>query len=127
MSNNIILLCPHNAAKSIYAAATFREKAAAAGIEVGVNTGGTHPDEAVLPLVKDRLESMGHEVKATPKLVSAEALDSADMIINIGCEHDELPTEQPITDWSIPNFSDDPAIAFAALDTHVDQLLAEFS
>ncbi len=125
MSTNILFLCPHNAAKSVYAAATIRQKAADAGMQIGVSTGGTHPDEEILPVVRDQLGTMGHVVTAIPKVVSAEALDAADMIINIGCDHAELPTTKPITDWSIPNFSDDKAVAFAALDDHVDRLLAE--
>lgn len=123
MSTNIIILCPHNAAKSVYAAATLRQKAADAGMQVGVSTGGTEPDEIILPIVRERLESLGHVVNANPKVVSADALDSADMIINIGCDHADLPTTRTITDWAIPNFSDDPVIAFAALDNHVDNLL----
>lgn len=125
MSTNIILLCPHNAAKSVYAAATLRQKAADAGMQVGVSTGGTDPDEAVLPVVRERLESLGHVVKVDPKIVSPDDLARADLIINIGCEHAELPTTKPITDWIIPNFSDDPTAAFDALDTHVDQLLSD--
>ncbi len=124
MSTNIIFLCPHNAAKSIYASMTLRRKAAEAGMEVGVATGGTHPDAEVLPMVAERLQALGHTVTAVPKLVSGDALAAADVIINIGCDHDELPTTEPIVDWTIPNFSDDPALAFAALDTHVDALLS---
>ncbi len=125
MSTNIIILCPHNAAKSVYAAATLRQKAVDAGMQVGVSTGGTDPDDIVLPIVRERLEALGHTVNADPKMVTGEALDAADLIINIGCEHGDLPTSRPITDWTIPNFSDDPVVAFAALDTHVDRLLTD--
>lgn len=125
MSTNIMILCPHNAAKSVYAAATLRRKAADAGMQVGVKTGGTDPDEIILPIVRERLEWLGHFVSTDPKLATSDAIDAADMIINIGCAHEDLPTNRPITDWSIPNFSDDPNLAFAALDEHVDKLLRE--
>lgn len=125
MSTNIVILCPHNAAKSVYAAATLRQKAVDAGMQVGVSTGGTDPDEVVLPVVRDRLEGLGHVVTADPKLITAEALESADMIINIGCDHADLPTTKAITDWAIPNFSDDAPVAFDALDNHVDALLSD--
>ncbi len=88
-----------------------------------MRTGGTDPDPDVLPVVRTRLEAAGHTVAGTPEVVAAEVLDAADIIINIGCSHDELPTSKPITDWTIPNFSDDADLAFRALDEHVDLLL----
>jgi len=124
MTTQILFLCPHNAAKSIYAATTFAAKALD---DVSVTTAGTHPDEEVLPIVAQQLASAGHVITDSPKTVTTEALDAADHIINIGCDHGELPTENTITDWQIPNFSDDPAVAFAALDDHVAALLAQLT
>lgn len=122
MTTRFVFLCPHNAAKSIYAAATMERLTAEFGIDVSISTGGTDPDAEVLPLVRERLEAAGHVVGEVPKLITAEPLDTADHIINIGCPHDLLPTTNEITDWDIPNFSDDPAVAFAALDQHVAEL-----
>lgn len=124
MKTKIVMLCPHNAAKSVYAAQQLGTTAAEAGHDLEISTGGTHPDDEVLPIVRAQLEAQGHTVDHQPRVIPAEALDAADIIINIGCDHAELATANTITDWDIPNFSDDPAIAFTALDDHVAALLA---
>lgn len=123
MATSVLFLCPHNAAKSITAAAYFRRLAAESAIEVEISTGGTDPDEAVLPLVRTQLETDGYVVNDVPRLVTSGDLDGADVIINIGCQHADLATSNDIIDWGIPNFSEDPAAAFCAISEHVGELV----
>lgn len=125
MPTKIVILCPHNAAKSVYSAARLEQRASENGLDLSVATGGTDPDDVVLPLVRARLESLGHEVTAEPRVIPTDALDAADIIINIGCEHSQLSTTNPIVDWSVPNFSDDQDAAFDSLDQHVEELLGQ--
>jgi len=101
--------------------------AAARGLDVEITTAGTDPDAEVLPIVRAHLEENDLPAGGTPRMVTAADLDAANHIINIGCPHELLPTEQSITDWSIPNFSDDPVVAFAAIASHVEALADELA
>jgi len=125
MTTRVIFLCPHNAAKSVASAAFLARDATSRGLEVEITTAGTDPDAEVLPIVRAHLEEKGLPVGGPPRMVTAEDLSAADHIINIGCPHDALPTDQTITDWAIPNFSDDPVVAFAAITSHVEALADE--
>ncbi len=119
MSVRIVFLCPHNAAKSITAAAHMQQHADRRGLDVEISTGGTDPDDIVGPAVAARLAADGMPTTETPKLATAEQLDNADYVINIGCDPDRLPTAAPLVDWTVPNFSDDFEVAYASLMDHV--------
>ncbi len=127
MTINVLFLCPHNAAKSVAAAAYADRMGGEQGLDIAVSTAGTDPDEAVLPIVRAQLESDGYRVDSVPRLVTAGDLADADHIVNIGCAHSDLPTDRQPIDWSIPNFSDDPAVAFAALEQHVADFVQSLS
>ena len=118
MTTKLLFLCPHNAAKSVAAAAYVSRLGEQAGLSLSASTAGTHPDAEVLGLVRDQLESEGFLVDSVPRTVRASDLEEADHIINIGCSYDELPTSKTVIDWEIPNFSDDPDSAFGALREH---------
>ena len=119
MTTNIMFLCPHGAAKSTAAAAFLHREAKRLGLDLHIGNAGTEPDPIVNPLVRERLVADDLPVASPPRHVSSDDLSNADMIINIGCRYDDLPTDKSVHDWSIPNFSDDPVIAFAALESHV--------
>ncbi len=124
MSTTILILCPHNAAKSVAAAAYLGRIAEARGLDIEITTAGTEPDPEVLPLVREQLESDGYDVTDTPKMLTADALLAATHVVNIGCSLSHLPTHDAVEGWAIPNFSEDPSQAFAALSEHVEQLAA---
>ena len=127
MTTNILIMCPHNAAKSVVAAAYLGRIAEQRSLDIAISTAGTDPDEEVLPIVRDQLEQDGYPTEHTPRAFEPADLREADRIINIGCARQTLATETPITDWGIPNFSEDPSAAFAALAEHVELLAAELS
>lgn len=123
MPTRIIFLCPHNAAKSVFAAAFLAREAAERGLDVEITTAGTDPDPDILPIVRTRLETEGLPIdEGPPRTVTEEDLAVADVIVNIGCSHDELPTSRSLREWHVPNFSDDPEAAFAALQWRVTDL-----
>lgn len=126
MTTKILFMCPHNAAKSVTAAAYMQREATDRGLDVAIDTAGTDPDAEVLPLVRNQLESDGFVVDITPRLFSAHDLVLNDMIINIGCSIDGFPMDK-VTNWGIPNFSEDPAAAFGALAEHVTSLADSLS
>lgn len=127
MTTSILFLCPHNAAKSVAAAAFARTEAERVGLVISTDTAGTDPDPEMLPIVAQRLVADGHDIAHAPRVVSPHDLDTADIIINIGCNLDEHATLSTVREWSIPNFSDDAPIAFAALESHVQTLIAELA
>jgi len=127
MTTKIIFLCPHNAAKSVTAAAFLQREATQQGLDVEITTAGTNPDPDIAPLVRTRLEAQGLTIDEPPTQVSTSDLSNADLIINIGCPHDQLPTANPIQDWLVPDFSADPQAAFDAIEAHVSELSAQIS
>lgn len=127
MSTHVLFLCPHNAAKSVTAAAYLERIAQSQGLDVIVDTAGTDPDEEVLPLVRKQLEDDGYEVTSVPRLLTADDLATADHVVNIGCSLDHLPSHRAKQDWAIPNFSEDPSEAFASISEHVEQLAVKLS
>lgn len=124
MTITVLFLCPHNAAKSVAAAAFASQVASREGLDLHATTAGTDPDAEVLPVVRARLEADGLAVTQQPRLITAAELLAADVVVNIGCDVDELPAARPVEDWQIPNFSDDPPAAFAALEQQAAALVA---
>lgn len=127
MTIKLLVLCPHNAAKSVAGAAFLARSAEIRGIDIAVETAGTDPDVEVLPIVRQRLEADGHIIEAAPRLVTSQMLDSADVVINIGCSVADLPTTRDVRDWDVPNFSDDPTAAFSALEQAAVAMMSELA
>jgi len=62
MRRTIVFLCPHNAAKSVLAAAYCQHLSAQCGLEVQVTSAGTEPDAAASPDVVALLRAEGLDV-----------------------------------------------------------------
>ncbi len=127
MATNIIFLCPHNAAKSAIAAAFLTRETCSRGLDVSIATAGTHPDPFVLPIVSERLVTENLPPAQDPRKVTPDDLARADIVVNLGCELNDLPTSKSPIEWQIPNFSDDPVLAFAALEDHVECFAADLA
>ena len=133
MADKVLILCPHNAAKSVASAALLRREAAGRGRKLEIVTAGTDPDDEVLGLVADFLAAEDLPPAGTPRHVTADDLATADLVINIGCDHAELPTRSDpgggpeIRDWDVPDFSSDPDAAFADIVRRVNALADELS
>lgn len=122
MPTNVLFLCPHAAGKSILGATYLRAATARMGVEVTVSTAGTDPDDEVMPSVRAALEAQGFVVDALPRIVSDAQIEAADMIVSIGCEHDEIPTQKPITEWTVPMLSEDFPAAVKAIHSKAEDL-----
>ncbi|MDX1438206.1 MAG: hypothetical protein R3335_15465, partial [Anaerolineales bacterium] len=101
MTLAILFLCPHNAAKSVIAAAYAGRLAAWHGIDVRIRSAGTDPDAAAAPAVVSRLQGEGLDVsRHTPRKVTGEDFASADWIISIGDDIEALaPPGKKIERW----------------------------
>ena len=87
----ILFLCPHNAAKSVLAAAYFDRLARERGLDYRAASAGTNPDDAPSPAVVAMLRDEGIDVAGhRPRRVTTEDLTSAHRVISLGCDPDDL-------------------------------------
>lgn len=121
----ILFLCPHNAAKSVVAAALLQRASDEGELGLTIQTAGTDPDETVRPKIRARLEAEGMTTNEVPRRVTPEQLDEADLVINMGCSQDDISTTSRTIDWQISDFSEDFEMAFSAISDHVMALIGE--
>ena len=127
MSHTILFLCPHNAAKSVLAAAYCQHLSAQCGIEVQVTSAGTEPDAAASPDVVALLHAEGLDVTHhRPRHVSREELGAAFRVISLGCDVSNLaPPGTLVEHWDdVPSPSQHLALARDVIYTHVERLVA---
>lgn len=131
MVQQILFLCPHNAAKSVLATAYFNKRAGEVGLEARAVSAGTDPDEQVAPhvavlLAEEGYDGAGHK----PSRVTRADLEKADRIVSIGCALSDLSqTEQAdknVTQWEdVPPPSRDLAGAWRQIKERVDELIGQ--
>jgi arsenate reductase (thioredoxin) len=124
----VLFMCPHGAAKSVLASAYFARLAKERGLNVRVESAGTDPDPTVSPAVTAHLKRQGYPVpESNPHKVTAKDLESADVVISIGCDLSRL--EEPrgkLVRWDeVPPLSEDFALADEAIRKRVTELIEE--
>ena len=127
MSDRIVFLCPHGAAKSVMAAAYCQRLATQWGIPLHITSAGTEPDAEVAPAIVARLRAEGIDVSdQRPRRVTVEELRTASRIISMGCVLGDLPgPAMRIEHWDgVPSPSQDLRGARDRIRDHVEQLLA---
>jgi protein-tyrosine-phosphatase len=127
MTQTVLFLCPHNAAKSVIAAAYFNQMAELSGLSYVGDSAGTEPSEAVSPVVVRMLHDEGMEVSGfQPRAVTSSELQTAVRVISIGCTREELsPAADRAEYWDdVPPVSENPEGARDAIRQHVAQLVA---
>jgi len=128
MTETILFLCPHHAAKSVIAEAYFNRLVQQYGLPVRGDSAGTEPDRAVAPRVVEMLRQENIDVSNhQPRLVTQAELAHAQRIISMGCTAEELgiPPER-IEQWTdVPPVSQDPSGARNAILAHVESLVAQ--
>ncbi|KFK90121.1 phosphotyrosine protein phosphatase [Streptomyces sp. JS01] len=101
---SVLFVCVHNAGRSQMAAAFL---AHLAGDRVLVNSAGSLPADQVNPAAVAAMAEVGVDITAaTPKVLTAEAVQASDYVITMGCG-DACPVFPGRTylDWQL----DDPA------------------
>ncbi len=126
-TRTILFLCPHAAAKSVMAAAYFRQLAAQRGLNVAASFAGTEPDPDLLPAVVEALRAEGIDVSAErPRSVTTEDLDRAWRIVSLGCELGDLTRPDRVVErWDIPSAVQDLEASRAAIRDRVARLVDE--
>lgn len=122
MVRKVIFMCPHNAAKSVMAAAYCARAAQQAKLSLNIDSAGTEPSEHVSPAVADLLRAEGIEVGAhRPRRVTAEELAAADYIVSLGCDLAEFSVDPArVLRWDdVPAPSQNLVGAQSAIRAHV--------
>jgi arsenate reductase (thioredoxin) len=122
----ILFLCPHNAAKSIIAAAYCERLAAERGLTLCATSAGTDPDPEVSPGVAAALLAEGIDVRAyRPRRVTAEELARASGVVSLGCDLGDIaPPGLVVEYWhDVPSPDADPTGARAVIAARVRRLV----
>jgi arsenate reductase (thioredoxin) len=126
MHQTILFLCPHNAAKSVIAAAYCQRLVMQHGLELHITSAGTEPDAAVSPAVAALLRADGMDVtQHRPRYVSREELATAFRVISMGCDVSDLaPPGTIVEHWNdVPTLSEHLIAARDVIYTHVERLI----
>jgi arsenate reductase (thioredoxin) len=129
-ARTILFLCPHNAAKSVLAAAYFDRLARERGLDYRAASAGTSPDAAPSPAVVAMLRNEGSDVAGyRPRRVTMEDLTRADRVISLGCDPDDLDAgSAQIERWDdVPPPSQDLDASRTAIRRHLDLLVNELA
>lgn len=121
MTKHVLFLCPHSAGKSILAATYFRAACGRLGVDATATVAGTHPDSEVMPGVAQALREQGFAVTDAPRLVSRDDTRTADLVISIGCDHHDIPSDA-VTEWEAPMLSDDFTGSMTTIRRHAEAL-----
>lgn len=93
MTDTVLFVCPHGAAKSVLAAALFERLAAEHDLPLRAICAGTEPDAEVAPHVRALLEGEGLPLPCNqPQLVTEAMVEAAAWVISLGCTRSELPS-----------------------------------
>ncbi|MFJ3913681.1 arsenate reductase ArsC [Streptomyces vinaceus] len=80
---SVLFVCVHNAGRSQMAAAFLTHLG---GDRVQVRSAGSAPADTVNPAVVEAMRESGIDISAeTPKVLTAEAVQSSDVVITMGC------------------------------------------
>jgi arsenate reductase (thioredoxin) len=124
----VLFLCPHNAAKSVMAAAYFGRLANQNNLDFCAISAGTEPDDATAPAVIDLLQSEGFDVSThLPRRVTREELVGAFRVVSLSCDVSDLaPPNKAIERWdNIPPASQNLMAARDAILEQVERLISE--
>jgi arsenate reductase len=81
--STVLFVCVHNAGRSQMAAGFLSHLA---GDWVDVRSAGSEPGNAVNPIAVAAMAEVGIDISAnTPKILTAESVQTADVVITMGC------------------------------------------
>jgi arsenate reductase (thioredoxin) len=130
MSDQIVFLCPHGAAKSVIAAAYCQQLADQQNVPLRALCAGTEPDAELSPAVVELLCREGIDVTdQRPRRVTAEELATAHRIISLGCDLGDLARPGMVIErWDdVPAPSQNLQAARDCIHTHVVQLIVNLT
>ena len=102
--SSVLFVCVHNAGRSQMAAGLLSHLA---GDRIEVRSAGTEPAERINPAAVAAMNEIGIDITAaTPKVLTADTVETSDVVITMGCG-DTCPYFPGVSyrDWKL----DDPA------------------
>jgi len=129
-SRTVVFLCPHNALRSVIAAALFNQ---AAEGRAQAESAGTEPDERVNERTVTVLREVGIEVAdVRPERVTQAQLERADRVISLDCPLEPAlaaASQGKLENWPMPDTTGKPVEAVREvrnlIKARVDRLLKE--
>jgi len=98
----ILFVCVENAGRSQMAEAFARQHG---GDRFVISSAGNKPAEKVNPIVVDALKEKGVDISVNkPKLLTFQMAQDADLIVNMGCNHQGIcpgPFFKQTVDWAL--------------------------
>ena len=128
MRETIVFVCPHNAAKSVIAAAYFQRRADQLGLGLRAVSAGTEPSPTVSAAVVEVLRKEGIDVAGyQPRHVTPEELTTAACVVSLGCDLQAFALDSvTVEDWDdVPPPSQDLGAACQAIRARVEGLVVE--
>jgi arsenate reductase len=123
---NVLFVCLHNAGRSQMSAALFER---AAKGRHHADSAGTTPGEHVHPEVVDVMREIGIDLAgATPRRLSTELAEHADVVVTMGCGDacPFIPGKRYI-DWNLPDPKGRPLDEVRALRDDIERRVAELA
>ncbi len=128
MRETIVFVCPHNAAKSVIAAAYFQRRADQVGLALRAVSAGTDPSPTVSAAVVEVLRKEGIDVAGyQPRRVTQQELEAAVRVVSLGCDLGTFAlTGVAVEAWDdVPPPSQDLSAACDAIRERVGRLVTE--
>jgi arsenate reductase len=110
----------------VLASAYFQRTAKERGLSVRVDAAGIEPQDALAPIVVEHLRKNGYDLVVTkPRAVTRQDVESADIVISMGCDLAKLPVDsKKLQKWDdVPGPSEDFAGADKIIRQHVNALV----
>jgi protein-tyrosine-phosphatase len=129
MTERIVFICQHGAAKSIMAAAYCRALAEKHNLNIEILAAGADPDAQIFPEVIEllRAEKLAL-VEQHPRQATPADLANASQVISMGCDLKKISpstSSTNIEDWSdVPPPSKDLRLSFDRIRLRVQELIA---
>lgn len=123
----VLFVCPAGTVKSAIARETLKQRAAARGVAVSVQSRGLAIEDHVSPALAERLRIDGVDPKAEPaRVLKAPDIAWADIVIAFD-EAAQAPPLSRARAWATPSWNSDYDKAKVDLDRRLDALLAELA
>jgi arsenate reductase len=121
---SVLFVCVHNAGRSQMAAALLSHLAAD---RIEVRSAGTEPADQINPVSIAAMAELGIDITtATPEILTADAVQSSDVVITMGCG-DTCPYFPGVSyrDWKLPDPAGQPLAAVRAIRDDIADLVQE--
>jgi protein-tyrosine-phosphatase len=128
-NNSILFVCVENAGRSQMAEAFARR----AGLEA--SSAGTVPSSVINPMVVQAMRERGLDLASNkPKLLTAEMISEASLVVTMGCSVEEAcprpmlaQMQKKLVDWNLPDPKGQPIEEVRRIRDEIESRVTELS